>query len=312
MSCLEIEELQVKFDTASGTVYAVDTVTIKHKTQTTLALVGETGCGKSVIAHSILNLLPTNAQISGYIHFQGYDLLTLDEKTLSDIRGKEISLVMQNATLSLNPVYNIGSQINESYFLHTQISRDEVKNNTFDLLGKMGFENPKRVMSLYPFQLSEGMNQRVLIANAMALNPLVIIADEPTKGLDEQLKAEIVRELGLIKENEKTSLFLITHDLMVAQEISDYIAIMYCGEIMEMAEAKEFFTKPLHPYSQGLINSLPEHGLKPIPGFSPSMISRPQGCRFHPRCQSKMERCELEKPELIQVNEREVRCFLYG
>lgn len=312
MSCLEIENLQVEFDTATGTVHAVDTVTLKHKSQTTIALVGETGCGKSIIAHSILNLLPANARVRGHIHFAGHDLLYVDESVMADIRGKEISLVMQNATLSLNPVYNIGHQIKESYYLHTPTGKDEANDLTFALLGKMGFEDPKHIMSLYPFQLSEGMNQRVLIATAMALNPRVIIADEPTKGLDEQLKTEIVRELGLIKENERTALFLITHDLKVAQEISDNIAIMYCGEIVEVAETREFFAKPLHPYSQGLINSLPEHGFKSIPGFSPSMISRPQGCRFHPRCQHKMDKCESDKPELLKTQARDVRCLLYG
>lgn len=311
MCCLQLDSLRVQFETLIGTVMAVNGVSFNLRDRETLALVGETGCGKSVLAKSILNLLPGNALLEGRILFKGKDLLTMKEKEISNIRAKEISIILQNPTLALNPLYSIGHQITEVFRFHTKTNKKKSHELSKKLLEKMSFRNPEKYLRMYPFQFSEGMNQRVAIAMAFALNPKIIIADEPTKGLDYRLKEGIVEELISIKEKEDSSMLLITHDLNVARKLSDRIAIMYCGEIVEMAQTKDFFENPLHPYSKGLLKSLPENGFKPIPGTSPSMISPPKGCRFHPRCPQKMQICAIKEPELMNKSGRDLRCFLH-
>lgn len=294
-----------------GTVVAVDDVSFDHESKETLALVGETGCGKSVIASSILKLLPDNANLSGEILYGDKDLLRLSERELANIRGQEISIIFQNPTLALNPVYRIGDQISELFRVHKRASSKESKVYATSLLIRMGFKDPEHVFHMYPSQFSEGMNQRVLIALALALHPKIIIADEPTKGLDDQLKEEILKELMKIKGEKESSLFLITHDFDAARKIADRVALMYCGQIVEIALLQEFFDEPFHPYARGLLKSLPLHGFSPIPGASPSMISPPEGCRFHPRCAERLEMCSHEIPEPIKKSGRIIRCFLY-
>jgi peptide/nickel transport system ATP-binding protein len=311
MSCLKIKDLEVRFETVVGTVTAVDRVSLEHESGESLALVGETGCGKSVLAHAVLGLLPYEAVVKGEVWFEGKDLLTLDEKELSVLRGKEIAIVMQNPGLSLNPVYTIGHQVSEVYLQHTAIEKAEAFHKSRELLEKMGFKNAEQHLSMYPFEFSEGMKQRVLIAAALALGPKVIIADEPTKGLDDRLKRDVLEELMFVRKTQNISLIMITHDLSAAERVADSMAIMYCGEIVERGAAKDFFKAPMHPYSVALMQSLPEKGFNPIPGSSPSMISPPEGCRFHPRCRKKMPGCSQERPELKSIQGRDIRCFLY-
>lgn len=294
-----------------GTVVAVDDVSFDHEMKETLALVGETGCGKSVIANSILKLLPDNANIHGEIRFEDKDLLRLPEKELANVRGQEIAIIFQNPTLALNPVYRIGEQISELFRIHKKASTKESGRYAISLLNRMGFKDPEHALHMYPFQFSEGMNQRVLIALALALHPKIIIADEPTKGLDDQLKGEILKELSKMKQEEESSLFLITHDLGVALNIADRVALMYCGQIVEIAQSSDFFAKPFHPYARALLKSLPAQGFVPISGASPSMISPPGGCRFHPRCEDRMDVCSRKEPAPIEKSGRIIRCHLY-
>jgi peptide/nickel transport system ATP-binding protein len=311
MSCLHIKHLTVTFETLMGKVVAVDDVSFDHESKETLALVGETGCGKSVIANSILKLLPDNAHLSGEILFGDKKLLRLSERELADIRGQEIAIIFQNPTLALNPVYRIGDQISELFRVHKSLSSKESKAYVISLLNRMGFKDPEHALRMYPFQFSEGMNQRVLIALALALHPKIIIADEPTKGLDDQLKDEILKEHTKIKQEEESSLFLITHDLGVAFNIADRVALMYCGQVVEIAKSLDFFAKPFHPYARALLKSLPAQGFVPISGASPSMISPPGGCRFHPRCVDRMDVCSCKKPAPIEKSGRIIRCHLY-
>ncbi len=309
MACLKIENLRVRFRTPSGEITAVDNVSIEHRQSECLALVGESGCGKSTLAHSILRLLPENTETRGKILFEGRDLLLLAEKEMANIRANKISIIPQNPALSLNPVYSISHQVAEIYCYHKRLSKAVAEKRSQRLLEKLGFENPREFLGSYPHQFSEGMNQRVLIASAFALSPKMIIADEPTKGLDERLKKTVIKEMAVIQK--KAGILLITHDLKTALHFSDRIAIMYCGEIVELASTEEFCKQPFHPYSRGLVGSLPENGFKPIPGESPSMISPPTGCRFHPRCPEKKKRCLSQKPDLKNVSGRSIRCFLY-
>jgi len=312
MNSLNIRELNVTFDTPLGAVKAVDDVSFELKAGETLALVGETGCGKSVIAHSILRLLPTNAQIKGQILFRNQNLLRLGEKEFAQIRGKEVSLIMQNPALALNPVFSIGHQMTESLIVHEGMKKAKAILKAKDLLKRLRFIGPDVATRAYPFEMSGGMQQRILIGISVILNPKIIIADEPTTGLDSRLRDMVLEELRLVKEIDRSSMIFISHDLNAAREISGRIAIMYAGEILEIGSTVEFFKEPLHPYSKGLLDSLPERGFKPIPGTSPSMIHPPEGCKFHPRCPSREEICSKERPDIVRVKDRDIKCVLYS
>jgi len=311
LSLLTVERLNVVFTTHQGKVKAVKNVSMTIPHQETLALIGETGCGKSVIAQSILRLLPSNAQINGRILFQGRDLLLVDEKTMASIRGKEIAIIFQNPSLALNPVYSIGWQVGEPFRIHQSANRNQSIQESVRLLSYMKLDKPESAVKMYPFEFSGGMNQRALIASALALHPNLIIADEPTQGLDRTLIKQIIEQLDRARKIHSSSMLLITHDLTVARSISDWIMVMYAGEIVEQVPTLDFFQSPMHPYSQGLLQSLPENGFHPIPGQSPSMIENLSGCQFHPRCQWAREQCRWEKPGLLPINGRMVRCFLY-
>jgi peptide/nickel transport system ATP-binding protein len=311
MSCLHIKNLSVQFKTARTTVFAVDRVSLDHTGGETLALMGETGCGKSVIANSILRLLPENTSIQGEIFFKGRDLLKASEGELNQIRGQEIAIVLQNPGLALNPIKKLGKQIAEPLVIHKKMPWKQAVLQAEQMMNQLRFTGLKEKIKAYPFQFSGGMNQRVIIASSMVLDPRVIIADEPTKGLDMEARKEVMRELADIKKRKGSSLLLITHDFDLSREIADRIAIMYAGEIVEIAQNKEYFKEPLHPYAKALMQSLPENGFKPIPGPPVAMTDPPRGCKFHPRCPFRMKRCSSERPPEISTNGRKVRCFLY-
>lgn len=300
------------FKTPLGEVKAVEDLQLQIRANETVALVGETGCGKSVVASSILNLLPGNTSVSGHILYQGRNLLDLDEKGLSKVRGSEIALIFQNPSLALNPVYRAGEQIAEPLQIHRSFSKRDALEAALDQLKRFHLGD-RATMNMYPFQLSGGMNQRVMISASIILSPKILIADEPTKGLDHSLAKGMMHELERIKESNKSSLLLITHDLPLAKEISDRIAVMYCGQILEAGESKEIFKNPLHPYTKALLDSLPERGFKPLNGSSPSMINPPSGCRFHPRCSFAKDEClkDQDMKKVESCSTRLVRCQLY-
>jgi peptide/nickel transport system ATP-binding protein len=312
MSFLTLNNLVVTFDTSLGMVTAVDSVSFELARGETIALVGETGCGKSVIAHSILGLLPVNAKIQGQILFGNQDLLQLNEDKLSQIREKEISLVMQNPSLALNPVFSIGHQMTEPLVVHEGMKKKKAIAAAKLLLKRLRFKGPGRALKAYPYEMSGGMKQRILIGMAVIMNPKVIIADEPTKGLDSRLRDMVLQELKLIREMDRSSMIFISHDLDAVKEISERTAVMYAGEIIEMGSTEDFFKRPLHPYSIGLLESLPSQGFKPIPGISPPMTRLPEGCKFHPRCPYKKEICVRKRPDFVKEKDRDVKCVLYS
>lgn len=312
---LQIEGLSVSFETPLGRVKAAQDVCFDLRKGETLALVGETGCGKSVVASAILQLLPNNASVRGRAVFAGRDLLALSEREISRVRGSEIAIVFQNPSLALNPIMQVADQIAEPVQIHKGLSRIRSILMAGDMLRRLSL-GERALSRMYPFQLSGGMNQRVMIATSMILSPRIIIADEPSKGLDGSLARQVARELAKFRDEMGASLLLITHDLLLARDISDRIAVMYCGEIVETGRSMEIFDEPLHPYTKALLNCLPERGFQPVPGSSPSMIDPPTGCRFYPRCRERQERCR-QRPGIMkrkggqELMDREVRCWLY-
>lgn len=311
MALIQIAGLKVIFSTRSEKIRAVDTVDLTINEGDTLGLIGESGCGKTVMGMAMMGLLPTNADISGTIHYSGKDLLTAPESMMQKMRGREIAMISQNSANTLNPVMKVGDQIAEPLLIHHLYSADEAKKEVIRLLGALGFEDPVQAAGRYPHEFSGGMRERVLIALALICNPRVIIADEPTSGLDAEVKIEI---LHLIKEKVtgNRTLFLITHDLGTASFLCTRLAVMYAGEIVETGPTKEVLSQPFHPYTRGLLSSLPSAGLHTIPGTSPSPSSLPEGCRFSERCIAAMGRCTKEHPLMKEVGGNlQVRCFLY-
>lgn len=303
-----IENLKVHFTVEHIDVKAVDGVSFNVRKDETLALIGESGSGKSVLGMTVLRLLPENTKIDGRIIFNGSNLLELSEDELRKIRGKEIAWVPQNPSTSLNPVLKVGIQVAEPTEVHLGMSRRSSLRMVAELFKFFDITPAERRIHEYPHQFSGGMRQRALVAMSVSTNPRLIIADEPTKGID-AIKKSLVAEL-FKKIKGKASMLLITHDLGLAEKLADRIAVMYCGKIVEIARADDFYEKPLHPYSKALLNSLPSRGLKPIRGSPPSMINPPKGCRFHPRCEFTGEEC-LKDPPLIDVDGNLVGCWLY-
>lgn len=319
---LEINDLETYFFTRDGVVKAVDGVDLSVGKGEILGLVGESGCGKSVTAMSVLRLIQNPGEIvGGSIRFHGEDLRDLSEKEMRGIRGDRISMIFQQPVGSLNPVFTAGSQIAEVYEIHEGIKKKAANARAIEMLEKVGIPDAERRAKAYPHELSGGMAQRVMIAMALAAGPELLIADEPTTALDVTIQAQILDLMQEIRNDLDTSIILITHDLGIVAEIADRIAVMYAGEIVEEADTKTLFADPKHPYTKGLIGSIPIAGsrrewLDVIPGRVPNLIDLPTACRFAPRCRAREEAglaiCTEQRPELTVVDdEHTVRCFLY-
>ena len=318
---LEVKNLVTAFDTESGRIRAVDEVSFAIKKQQTLGIVGESGCGKSVTALSIMRLLPKPAGIieSGQILFNGVDLVQLPADEMHEIRGKRISMVFQEPMTSLNPVHRIGKQLGEVYRLHfTDMSDDEIRQASLELLQKVGIPEPEQRLEEYPHQISGGMRQRVMIALALACKPDILIADEPTTALDVTIQAQILDLMKGLQSETGMAVMFITHDLGVIAETCEEVVVMYAGKVAETASATDLFKNPKHPYTQGLLDSIPrletrrKTKLNIIEGMVPSLYEIPSGCRFRNRCPHAMEICAGDPPPLKSVGANHLAaCYLY-
>ena len=319
MSLLEVKNLHTYFKTKKGIVKAVNDVTYSLDEGKTLGIVGESGSGKSVSAMSIIKLLDGNGWIdSGSVTFNGRDILSCTEKEMYHIRGNEISVIFQEPMTSLNPVFTVERQIGEVLQIHQNMTKKQAYAKAAALLADVKIPNPERVAKQYPFQLSGGMRQRVMIAMALACKPKLLIADEPTTALDVTIQAQILKLMNDLKHQTGTSILFITHDLGVIHEMADEVAVMYCGQIVEKADAKEIFHKSVysHPYTEGLMISIPRLNtpkgkkLDAIPGAVPNPLYLPKGCKFAPRCKYCTQKCLEEEPPLTEVGPNHlVRCF---
>lgn len=313
MILLSIKDLRSHFITRDGLVRAVNQVSLDIFENETVGLVGESGCGKTVLALSILRLLSENTVVEGEIFYRGRDLLSFTEDEMEDVRGSEIAQIFQNPLSSLNPVLTTGLQVSEPFMVHKGMKLKKAWDNAISMLDSARIPSPAERGKEYPHQFSGGMRQRAMIAMGLSCDPALVIADEPTRGLDVTIQAQIVELMRDMVKNRGASMLIITHDLAIAAELCDRIAVMYSGEIVEISTISDFFEKPLHPYCKGFLLSLPSNGMIPIPGASPSLINVPQGCRFHLRCSSAMERCRTEHPDMYNMDDgRKVRCFLYA
>ncbi len=315
---LTVKGLKTYFYTEDGVVKAVDGVDFAVRQGEVLGIVGESGCGKSVTSMSILRLIGAPGQIvDGEVLFADDDLLDLSDDEMRAIRGKRISMIFQQPTTALNPVFTVGDQIKESLQVHEGLSDKEAEQRCEQLLALVGIPDPRRRMQSYPHQMSGGMCQRVMIAMALACNPELLIADEPTTALDVTIQAQILDLLRDLREKIDTAIILITHDLGVVAEMADNVLVMYAGKVVEYAPVNELFADPKMPYTQGLLASIPVLGvvkdeLTTIPGTVPNLLNLPPGCRFASRCPYRMSRCDEEEPPLIKVDgNRLVRCWLY-
>jgi oligopeptide transport system ATP-binding protein len=314
---LELRDLQTHFFTDDGVVRAVDGVSYAIHAGETLAVVGESGSGKSVTSLSILRLVasPPGRIVGGSIRFRGRDLLSLSEAEMRAIRGKEISMIFQEPMTSLNPVLSCGEQVAEVLRLHEKLDRPAARARTIELLRTVGIPSPETRVDEYPHQMSGGMRQRVMIAMALACRPALLIADEPTTALDVTIQAQILELLKALRQELGMAVLLITHDLGVVAETADRVAVMYAGQVVEYCGVRDTFRAARHPYTAGLLASLPRLGaeterLRVIPGNVPNPVSFPPGCRFHPRCPIAVERCRNEMPVLRDVGSGHLaRCF---
>jgi oligopeptide/dipeptide ABC transporter ATP-binding protein len=315
---LQVRNLRSYFHTRAGIIQAVDGVDLDVGAGKTVGLVGESGCGKSVTALSIMRLVdpPGRVETGSQILFGGRDLAQLEEDELRDIRGNEISMVFQEPMSSLNPVLSIGDQIAEVVRLHRRVSAGAARERAIQLLGMVGIPAPTRRLGDYPHQLSGGMRQRVMIAMALACEPKLLIADEPTTALDVTIQAQILELLRGLRERLGMAILLITHDLGVVAEMCDEVAVMYAGRIVELGSAAALFSRPQHPYTEALLHSIPMLGmrqsepLKVIQGVVPNPQSWPPGCRFASRCDYRFDRCVGEDPPLIRVDSQQSACWL--
>ena len=316
---LEVKGLKTYFYTEEGVVPAVDGLDFALRENETLAIVGESGCGKSVTSLSILRLIqmPPGKIESGEILFRGRDLLKLSADEMTKIRGNEISMIFQEPMTSLNPVFKIGRQLMDVFRIHQGMGKEEAKKNAIRMLATVGIPSPEKVIGNYPHQLSGGMRQRVMIAIALACQPGVLIADEPTTALDVTIQAQIMRLLCQLKEQFNSSIILITHDLGIVAQIAENVMVMYAGQAVEYADVRSIYKDPKHPYTKGLLKSVPNihettDRLFNIEGTVPSAREYGEGCRFCTRCGCAMERCKTEMPPLYEIGGgRKVRCFQY-
>ena len=326
-SLLEVKGLKTHFHMHGYTVRAVDGVDFTLGQGETLGIVGESGCGKSQTSMSIMRLVPNppGRIEAGQVLYNGTDLVRVSEAEMRRIRGNHISMIFQEPMTSLNPVFSVGYQISEVLMLHRDMSKDEALKESARLLGLVGMSDPEERVHEYPFQLSGGLRQRAMIAIAMACEPAVMIADEPTTALDVTIQAQILRLMRDLKERTGTSIMFITHDLAVIASFSDRVMVMYAGVVVEQAPVREIFKKPLHPYTQGLLGSIPVLGevkrnpdgsrrlLNAIPGSLPDHRNFPKGCRFAPRCKKVMAKCWEAEPALVEIEDgHQVRCYLYS
>lgn len=318
-SLLEVKELEVTFSVSGLYFKAVDNVKFYIKKKETLGIIGESGCGKSVTALSIMGLIPNppGRITSGEIIFEGEDLLKKSPKEMRKIRGNRISMIFQEPMTSLNPLMTIGEQIMEVYSTHKNMPVSDARNKAIEMLKLVGIPMAEQRIKDFPHQLSGGMRQRVMIAMALVCNPALLIADEPTTALDVTIQAQILKLIKDLKEKLDTSIIIISHDLGVIAEIADRVIVMYGGQIVEHSDVKSLFKEPLHPYTIGLLNSIPrvdvkQDTLQPIEGMVPSIYDMPKGCRFAPRCKIAKEICHTSEPDLVEVENRQARCFKYS
>lgn len=316
---LKVKDLKTYFFTDKGIIKSVDGVSFNIREGETLCVVGESGCGKSITAMSILKLIAKPGKIvDGYIEYKGKNLIQLSDAQIRSIRGKEISMIFQEPMTSLNPVFRIGEQISEILLLHEKISKQNARKKSIDMLKLVGIPRAEKVVDDYPHQLSGGMRQRVMIAMALACNPKLLIADEPTTALDVTIQAQILSLMNNLKNKTNTSIMLITHDLGVVAQMADFVIVMYSGRVVESAPVIDLFKNPKHPYTQGLLAAMPnleddKKRLSTIEGAVPNPINLPKGCYFAPRCEHCMEICLKEHPALYDISENhKARCHLYN
>lgn len=330
---LEIKNLFVSFNTKEGEFFAVNDLSFKLENGSTLGIVGESGSGKSVTSMSIMRLLPENAKISGEILLDGENLLNLSEKEVLKIRGNRIAMVFQEPMTSLNPIHTCGKQIMEVMLVHKAFDKEAAKKRALELLGLVGIPSPEVQFKRYPHQMSGGMRQRIMIAMALACEPNILIADEPTTALDVTIQAQILELMKEVKKKLNTSIIMITHDLGIVSNMCENVLVMYAGQAVEYGNIRDIFNNPLHPYTEGLLKAIPripksdelgesENGkaerLVPIEGTVPNFMEMPKGCNYNPRCPYCMDICKKEKPKFLNAsdvsntnigNGRMVRCF---
>ena len=320
---LDIRGLKTHFDTREGVVKAVDEVSFQINRGEVLGLVGESGCGKSVTSLSIMGLIPHPGEVvAGQVYFDGRDVAQMKPDDVRKLRGEHVSMIFQQPGSALNPVQRAGVQIKEVYKLHRDWTKDVEQEKVIEKLEQVGIPDPESRAKAYPHELSGGMGQRVMIAMALACEPELLIADEPTTALDVTIQAQILDLIRELQESSNTAVLLITHDLGVVAEMADRVAVMYAGEIVEQTDVRTIFKQPMHPYTKGLIGSIPVLGhlvdmLDTIPGIVPSLIDLPPGCRFADRCSARVENnleiCAEQKPQLLEVTPgHKVRCWLYA
>jgi len=316
---LRVSNLVTAFHTDEGSVRAVDDVSFEVADGQTLGIVGESGCGKSVTSLSVMRLVPDPPGVieQGRIEFQGRDLLKLSEREMRSLRGHRISMIFQEPMTSLNPVHRVGKQIGESLRVHKGLSGAAARKRAIELLDLVGIPSPDERVDSYPHEMSGGMRQRVVIAMALACEPTLLIADEPTTALDVTIQAQILELLRRLKDEMGMSIIFITHDLGVVAELTDDVLVMYAGKVVERAPTARLFADPLHPYTRGLLRSVPGFGdnvgkkrLPTIEGMVPDLRDLPRGCRFQDRCDLVEARCREAEPPLFAIDEREVACFV--
>lgn len=314
---LTIDDLRTSFIQAGKKLTVIEGVSLSVEPGETVGVVGESGCGKSVTSMSIMQLLGRNVEMTGSIRFQDKELLSLTDKQMQTIRGNQIAMIFQEPMTSLNPLHSIGKQISEPLRRHLGLSKQEAKRRTIELLKEVGIPRADEIISDYPHQLSGGMRQRVMIAMAMSCAPKLLIADEPTTALDVTIQAQILELMKKVRQEQGTSILLITHDLGVVAEMCHRVIVMYAGQIVEEADVKQLFDEPKHPYTRGLLKSMPsvsvnQERLDAIPGSVPLLSEMPVGCRFAPRCSQVMDICREKNPELMPVaDNQKCRCWLY-
>jgi oligopeptide/dipeptide ABC transporter ATP-binding protein len=321
---LNVINLKTYFFTFEGVAKAVDDVSFHLEKGEVLGIVGESGCGKSVTAQSVMRLIPTppGKIVQGEILFSGIDLVKLAIERMRSIRGKRISMIFQEPMTSLNPVYTIGNQISEMFMLHENMSRAESQEKSIEMLKKVQIPAPERRVDEYPHQLSGGMRQRAMIAMALACNPEILIADEPTTALDVTIQAQILDLIIQLKKDFETAIIMITHNLGVVAEIAERVIVMYAGRVVEQGQTIDIFEDPSHPYTRGLLQSIPKLGerssfgrkrLKEIKGIVPSLYDLKVGCSFHPRCSERMKQCREHMPDLFEIRDgHHARCWLHS